>query len=62
MLPGIRSHGVGRQHPSTLPQLISNVKLIVLPVLLLARLVHSWGEAEGHQRQRIVLAQDPEVT
>ena len=61
-LPGVRGHGVGRQDPSPLPQLVSNVKLSVLACLLFAVLVHSLGQAEGHQGQRIVLAQDLEMT
>ena len=60
-LPCIWSHGIGRQHPATLAQLVSKVKLSVLPCLLLALLVHSLGQAEGHQGQGIILAQDPEM-
>ncbi|MCJ1242441.1 hypothetical protein MMC14_010449, partial [Varicellaria rhodocarpa] len=55
------SHGVGGQHPAALAQLVGQVKLSVLASLLLAILVHSLGQAEGHQRQRVVLAQDLEV-
>ena len=60
-VPGIRGHGVGRQDPSSLAQLVSQIKLGVLANLLLALLIHSLGQAERHQRQRIVLAQNPEV-
>jgi hypothetical protein len=59
--PCIRSHGVGWQDPAPLAQLVSQVELGVLASLLLAVLVHSLGQAEGHQGQGIVLAQNPEV-
>ncbi len=59
--PCIRCHGVGWQDPAPLTQLVSQVKLGVLASLLLAVLVHSLGQAEGHQGQGIVLAQNPEV-
>ena len=59
--PCIRSHGVGWQDPAPLTQLISQVKLSVLASFLLAIFVHSLGQAEGHQGQGIVLAQNPEV-
>ncbi len=59
--PCIRCHGVGRQDPAPLAQLVSQVKLGVLASFLLAVLVHSLGQAEGHQGQGIVLAQNPEV-
>ena len=60
-LPCIRGHGVGGQDPAPLAQLVSQVKLGVLAGLLLAVLVHRIGQAEGHQGQGVVLAQDPEV-
>lgn len=60
-LPGIRCHGVSRQHPAPLAQLVCQIKLSVLARLLFAILVDCLGQAERHQRQRIVFAQDPEV-
>jgi len=59
--PCIRCHGVGRQDPTPLAKLVSQVELSVLASLLLAVLVHSLGQAEGHQGQGVVLAQNPEV-
>lgn len=43
-------------------EFVSDVKLIVLPVLFFAGFVGGWGEAEGHQRQSIALAQDLEMS
>ena len=62
VIPGVRSHGVSRKDPASLPELVSDVKLIVLPVLFFASFVGGWSEAEGHQRQSIALAQDLEMS
>ena len=60
-LPGIWGHGVGGQHPTALPQLVCQVKLGVLARLRLPILVHCLGQAESHQGQGVVFAQNPEV-